>query len=70
MLRQKKSHRRTRVFRGGAAAGMAAPTSYDPAAKAERPVVCVDWCDAQAYCRAAGKRLCGRIQTGASLPWK
>lgn len=25
------------------------------------PVRCVDWCDAYAYCAAAGKRLCGRI---------
>ena len=31
------------------------------------PQVCVDWCDAYAYCKAVGKRLCGRIGTGANL---
>lgn len=29
------------------------------------PQVCVDWCDAYAYCRAVGKRLCGKIGGGA-----
>ncbi len=30
------------------------------------PQVCVDWCDAYAYCRAVGKRLCGKIGGGPS----
>jgi len=29
-----------------------------------KPAVWVDWCDARAYCAAAGKRLCGRIAGG------
>lgn len=28
------------------------------------PQVCVDWCDAYAYCDSQGKRLCGRIGGG------
>ena len=28
------------------------------------PQVCVDWCDAYAYCRGVGKRLCGKIGGG------
>ncbi|MCU0694305.1 MAG: formylglycine-generating enzyme family protein [Polyangiaceae bacterium] len=34
------------------------------AGRDERPMVCVDWCDAHAYCKAMGKRLCGAIGGG------
>ena len=30
------------------------------------PQVCVDWCDAFAYCKGVGKRLCGKIGGGAN----
>lgn len=32
----------------------------------DRPAVCVDWCDAAAFCKAAGKRLCGNIAGGSN----
>jgi formylglycine-generating enzyme len=51
-------------------------TSYSPEAScltsggvceadcSNHPQVCVDWCDAYAYCRGVGKRLCGRLGGG------
>ncbi len=32
------------------------------------PIRCVDWCSAYAYCRWAGKRLCGKIPSGPVSP--
>jgi len=48
-------------------------TSYEPldwsaADDAELPVTKVDWCDAYAFCRWAGKELCGSIEGGAHSP--
>lgn len=32
------------------------------------PQVCVDWCDAHAYCKGVGKRLCGKVR-GGPVDW-
>ncbi|MBI5534986.1 MAG: SUMF1/EgtB/PvdO family nonheme iron enzyme [Deltaproteobacteria bacterium] len=40
---------------------------YSPDKTPNRAVVCVDWCDAFAFCQWAGKRLCGKMG-GGTLP--
>ncbi len=42
------------------------PSLWTPETTPNHPVVCVDWCDANAYCAWAGKRLCGRIGGGTN----
>jgi len=41
------------------------PTCAHDPTRLSHPVVCVDWCDAHAYCQAVGKRLCGKIDGGS-----
>lgn len=53
----------------GSENGCSAAT-YDPVARPDDPVVCVDWCDATAYCASHGKRLCGDINGGPVAPNK
>ena len=43
---------------------------WKPGSDQDLPVVCVDWCDAKAFCDAAGKRLCGRIGDGGGYPFE
>ena len=38
--------------------------NIDPIGRGTHPIVGVDWCDAVAYCKWAGKRLCGKIGGG------
>ena len=40
---------------------------WSPSTKGDYPVVGVDWCDAYAYCKGVGKRLCGKIGGGSNL---
>jgi formylglycine-generating enzyme required for sulfatase activity len=47
-------------------ASFAPSCNFDPANDPEHPVVCVDWCDAYAFCEHVGKRLCGNIGGGAN----
>ncbi len=43
---------------------------WEPGSDETLPVVCVDWCDAKAFCDAAGKRLCGRIGDGGGYAFE
>jgi formylglycine-generating enzyme required for sulfatase activity len=44
-------------------------TEVDPFG-VDKPIRCVDWCDAEAFCRRAGAHLCHDSNTGGSLePW-
>ncbi len=38
-----------------------------PGANPDQPMTCIDWCDAQAFCAAHGKRLCARVGGGAAM---
>jgi formylglycine-generating enzyme required for sulfatase activity len=43
---------------------------WPPGSDGEQPVVCIDWCDAEGYCAAAGKRLCDTTSIGDfDDPW-
>lgn len=56
----------TGIQRTGRCQGLAfGPASNcTPSSDPTKPQTCVTWCDAEAFCNAAGKRLCGRIGGG------
>jgi formylglycine-generating enzyme len=41
---------------------------FNPIGTPTVPVTCVDWCDAVAFCKLVGKRLCGKIGGGSVAP--
>lgn len=42
--------------------------AFAPGVDKDFPIRCVDWCSAYAYCKWAGKRLCGKIPSGPVAP--
>lgn len=44
--------------------GSCAP--YNPTDNLNLPAACMDWCDADAFCKWAGKRLCGKVGGGGN----
>ncbi|CAN5551512.1 hypothetical protein BH09MYX1_BH09MYX1_44330 [soil metagenome] len=40
---------------------------YNPGTNPNRPVRCVDWCDAKVFCEWSGKKLCGQLD-GSNSP--
>jgi sulfatase modifying factor 1 len=51
---------------GGCLKGGPCPPDGCPVIPDDFPRGCADWCDAYYYCRAVGKRLCGRIGGGTN----
>ncbi len=42
--------------------------NVEPTSRGAYPIVCIDWCDARAYCEWRGKRLCGSLADGGATP--
>jgi formylglycine-generating enzyme required for sulfatase activity len=60
----------TSPYCAGRSAIPSAPCPWPPPeTEYDRPVVCVDWCGAYAYCRWTGKHLCGHVDGGALDPY-